>query len=171
MKNSILSAAFILLSGAQFTQAGDAYVPLEPTRGGGNYYRPIPRANLNQDANSVGHYRYNKIIYKPTQHFYTKSNVVSYRYAEDRAKGQNSLGNTYLGPRGGVFEPNVDQMMPSAGIRNYASVNRRSQPGVDMSRREFSNTDYYDTKRRNSVQPEEIGKTSPARTKISTTVR
>jgi hypothetical protein len=171
MKNSILSTAFILLSASQFTQAGDAYVPLEPIRGGGNYYRPIPRTTLNPDANSVGNYRYNKIIYKPTQHFYTKSNVVSYRYTEDRAKGQNSLGNTYLGPRGGVFEPNVDQMMPSAGIRNYASVDRRQQPGVDMSRREPSNRDYYETKRRNSEPSDEIGKTSTVRTKIATTVR
>ncbi len=170
MKNSILSAAFILLSGAPFIQAGDDIVPLEPSPAR-NYYRPIPRASVIQNPNSVGNYRYNKVLYKPTQHFYTKTDVVSYRYAEDRAKGHNSLGNTYLGPRGGVFEPNVDQMAPSAGIRNYASVDRRPQPGVDMANREVSNREYYESRRRNAVQPEIIGKTSAARTKIATLSR
>ncbi len=170
MKNTILSTAFLLLAGAPFIQASDDIAPLEPAPSR-NYYRPIPRASLIQNPNGAGSYRSNKVLYKPTQHFYTKTDVVSYRYAEDRAKGRNSLGNTYLGPRGGVFEPNVDQMAPSAGIRNYASVDRRPQPGVDMANREVSNREYYESRRRNAVQPEIIGKAPAARTKISTLAR
>jgi hypothetical protein len=168
MKNTILlSAATLLLASATFVQAGDGIVPLDRggfsvQRGGGNYYRPIPKVGADVNRTS----RYNTVIYKPTQHFYTKDNVVSYRYTEDRQHGENSLGETYLGPRGGVFEPNMDQMVPAAGIRNYASVDRRPQPGVNMVNREP-----VSTKRRKASQPEAIGDRTSAQTRIASATR
>ena len=163
MKNVIFSAAVILLAGAPFAQAGDGIVPLDRSgfgvlRGGGNIYRPIPKVGLDPNRSN----RYNTVIYKPTQHFYTKNNIISYRYTEDNTRGSNSLGGTYLGPRGGVFEPDMEQMAPAAGIRNYASVNQRPQPGVNMVEKQTTST-----KRRKAAQPEVIGANPSGVTKIA----
>ena len=96
-------------------------------RGGGNLYRPIPR---NDASNSA---RGQRIVYaKPTQHYYTKNNVVSYGYVEE-ARTRGASGGSYEGPRGAIFQPGNDfNDRNSSSLRNFASVNHRPQPGVPM---------------------------------------
>jgi hypothetical protein len=40
---------------------------------------------------------------------------------------------SYLGPHGAIFAPDAGEVPPTATIRNFASVSRRSQPGVGMA--------------------------------------
>lgn len=136
MKKLLLPTAIAFLSSQAF--AGDDVVAFSSSstgvgvlRGGGNLYRPAPRgssiANLSPDE------RYRAVIYRPTQHFYTKDNVVSYRYSgAELSEVGNEYGGSYLGPHGAQFVPTQHVLAPHGTARSYASVNKRPQPGVPM---------------------------------------
>lgn len=131
MKKILLCIAVVLSNDISF--AGDDVVPLR--RGDRAYYHPVPRGTNGVLPLSGGRGRNRTLFYvKPTQHYYTKSNVVSYRYVEDRAaRGTHSVtGSTYDGPRGAVFVPGDDYSSRNASIRTFADVNERPQPGVAM---------------------------------------
>jgi hypothetical protein len=110
--------------------AGDGIIPLGRggygvLRGGGNLYRPIPKG-----ANGVSD-GYRNTYLKPTQHYYTRNSVVSYRYVEDHGS-RGSAGSTYNGPRAAIFQPGDDYSSRTASIRTFAAVTKRWQPGVPM---------------------------------------
>lgn len=119
-------------------QAGDEVVSLSTTttgvgvlRGGGNMYRPMPRGG--SVANLTVSERYRAVIYRPTQHFYFKDSVVSYRFApQELSDIGNEYGGNYHGPIGAQFVPSQHPIAPDARIRTFASVSKRPQPGVPM---------------------------------------
>jgi hypothetical protein len=92
-----------------------------------NLYRSIPRTNQ-ADANKQ---RNRTASFKPTQHYYMRDSVVSYRYTSEMSFS-GETGN-YLGPQGAVFTPESADIPSAAGLRNFAAVNRRTQPGVGMA--------------------------------------
>lgn len=119
-------------------QAGDGVVSFSSTttgvgvlRGGGNMYRPMPRGG--SVANLTVSERYRAVIYRPTQHFYFKDSVVSYRFApQELSDVGNEFGGSYHGPLGAQFVPTQHPMAPDGRIRSYAAVSKRPQPGVPM---------------------------------------
>lgn len=87
-------------------------------------YRPIPKG-----MNGVS--GQNRALYlKPTQHYYTRNKVVSYRYVEETTSG--GAGVTYNGPRGAMFIPGDEYSSRTASIRTFAAVTPAKQPGVPM---------------------------------------
>jgi hypothetical protein len=99
------------------------------TRSSSNLYRTIPRGTAGANA---GNRRFKVAAYKPTQHYYTRDGVVSYRYSAQMAFSGAMDASTYLGPHGAVFMPEDNEIPSSASIRSFASLNRRNQPGVGM---------------------------------------
>ena len=93
-----------------------------------NLYRPIPRSKT--DPNAPTGWRIS--IMKPTQHYYTKNSVISYRYTQ-KVEHADSMLEGYMGPRSATFIPSNDFTAPGAGLRSYASINPRIQPGVPMA--------------------------------------
>jgi hypothetical protein len=148
MKKLLIPFTFALV--AQCVYAGEEFIALKRTggtttttttttttlgigvlRSGGNIYRPIPRSGPVQDLTTPDRYR--AVVYRPTQHFYTKDNVVSYRYtANDLSRLRSVYGGTYLGPHGAQFVPMEYDTPPSSTVRTYAAVSSRPQPGVAM---------------------------------------
>ena len=116
----ILSLA-VLTTGAFAAPKADAPV-------GSSQYRPVPKAS----ANETGKGRYRVAAFKPTQFYYTRDSVISYRYSVQAVYGGSVDTSSYLGPTGAVFVPQEGEMPPSATLRSFASVTRRSQPGVGM---------------------------------------
>jgi hypothetical protein len=113
-----------------------------------NMYRPIPRGQ-NVDPNASGATRSRQVQYKPTQHYYLRDTVVSYRYGTGSARYAGT--GVYLGPRGAEFTPADDQLSPHAGTRSYAAVTKRPQPGVPMIQRGARKTDVASAKVRKSA--------------------
>jgi hypothetical protein len=118
-------------------QAGDDVIAFSRStsvgvlRSGGNLYRPAPRGG--SVANLSPSERYRAVIYRPTQHFYLKDNVVSYRYsAEDLSTVGSEYGGNYHGPHAAQFVPSQHQLAPHGRMRSYAAVQKRPQPGVPM---------------------------------------
>ena len=135
MKKTLLS--FSLVFTVTAAQAGDEVIAFSRStsvgvlRDGGNLYRPIPRGGT--AANLTGSEMYRATIYRPTQHYYLKDNVVSYRYTGDRFSRVDSVfGGTYFGPHNAQFIPLEHQIAPNARLRSWAAVNKRPQPGVPM---------------------------------------
>lgn len=129
MKKLLLTT--LLAAATTIAQAGDDIIPLGRggfgvLRGGGNMYRPIPRG-----TNGIGATDYRVTYLKPTQHYYLRDKIVSYRYTEDVAS-RGSAGATYNGPRGAVFQPGDDYSSRNASARTYAALSKRQQPGVPM---------------------------------------
>ena len=103
-------------------------------RSGGNLYRPSHRGGSISNMTPAEQYR--AVVYRPTQHFYMKDNVVSYRYsAEDLSSLGSEFGGNYHGPHAAQFVPSQHQLAPHGRMRTYASVNKRPQPGVPMIER------------------------------------
>jgi hypothetical protein len=137
MKIHLLALIAFSVVATQSLQAGENVVPMgnsnagfDMIRSGGNMYRISPQ-NMRDPENQR---RYRSTYFKPTQHYYVRDNVISYRYSEDVSSRPGSTGNSYLGPRGGVFEPSLEQITSPSSIRNYAATHRRYQPGVGMVR-------------------------------------
>ena len=142
MKKLLLPFTFVLAAHCGY--AGDDVIALSRTttttstttgigvlRSGGNLYRPIPRGGPVQDLTASDRYR--AVVYRPTQHFYTKDNVISYRYCgDDLSRLRSIYGGNYLGPHGAQFLPMEHDSPPSSTVRTYAAVLRRPQPGVAM---------------------------------------
>jgi len=116
-----------ILSLAVLTSGAFAETP-KATPMGNAIYRPIPK----QVSGDVGKSRFRVTAYVPTLYYYTRDNIISYRYtAVESYAGTPDTGD-YLGPHGARFVPTVEDMPASASVRSYASVTRRSQPGVGM---------------------------------------
>jgi hypothetical protein len=134
MKKLLLPVVLALV--ASHAQAGDDVIAFTRSgvgvlRSSGNLYRPTPRGG--SISNLTASERYRAVIYRPTQHYYLKENVVSYRYsAEDLSRVGNEYGGNYHGPHAAQFVPSQHQMAPHGRLRAYAAVNRRPQPGVPM---------------------------------------
>ena len=138
MKKLLIPFTFALVG--QCAYAGDDVIALSRTgsstttgigvlRSGGNLYRPVPRGGAVNDLTASEH----AVVYRPTQHFYTKDNVISYRYtSNDLSKLRSVYGGTYLGPHGAQFLPMEHDSPPSSTVRTYAAVSSRPQPGVAM---------------------------------------
>ena len=138
MKKLLIPFTFALV--AQCAYAGDDVIALSRTgsstttgigvlRSGGNLYRPIPRGASVTDLMAADH----AALYRPTQYFYTKDNVISYRYASnDLSRLRSVYGGNYHGPHGAQFLPMEHDAPPSSTVRTYAAVSRRPQPGVAM---------------------------------------
>src|SRR5436190_1358243 len=97
---------FALALAMAHVHAGDDVIALSTSTGigvlrsGGNLYRPSPRGG------SISNASRGELIYRPTQHFYMKDSVVSYRYTSDSlAKLGGEYGNAYHGPHGAQFVP------------------------------------------------------------------
>ena len=139
MKKLLLSVALSLAMTQ--AQAGDDVVTLSTSsvgvgvlRSGGNLYRPSHRGSSISNLTAVERYR--AMVYRPTQHFYMKDNVVSYRYSAEELSGLGSeFGGNYHGPHAAQFIPTQHQLAPYGRMRTYASVNKRPQPGVPMIER------------------------------------
>jgi hypothetical protein len=135
MKKLLFSLALAFT--ATFANAGDDVIAFSSStsvgvlRSGGNMYRPIPRGGGATDLTSTERYR--ATVYRPTQHFYLKDNVVSYRYASDSMQRMRTMyGGAYFGPNGAQFIPSEHQLAANASVKHYASVHKRAQPGVPM---------------------------------------
>jgi hypothetical protein len=132
----ILLLSMVAVVAAQNAFAGDDVIAMSGSsttigvlRGGGNLYRPVPRGGTMANGITSGR----EIIYRPTQHYYLKDNVVSYRYsAEFISDIGDEYGGTYLGPHAAQFVPSEHQLAGYGTMRSYAAVNRRPQPGVPM---------------------------------------
>jgi hypothetical protein len=131
MKKLLLPIVLSLV--AAHAQAGDDVVAFTQSgvgvlRSGGNLYRPAPRGGSINNLSAT-----DAVIYRPTQHYYLKESIVSYRYtAEDLSRVGNEYGGNYHGPNAAQFVPTQHPMAPQGRLRSYASVNRRPQPGVPM---------------------------------------
>ncbi len=132
----LLLPAFIALIVPQ-VQAGDDVIAFSSRtsvgvlRSSGNLYRQAPRGG--SVSNLTPSERYKAKLYRPTQYFYMKDNVVSYRYAsQDLATVGDQFFNGYQGPHAAVFVPSQHQLAPHGRLRSYASVDKRPQPGVPM---------------------------------------
>src|SRR5688500_14458199 len=115
MKKFLLPIALALV--VPQVQAGDDVIAFTRSSGvgvlrsGGNLYRPIPRGG--SLANMTNSDRYHAILYRPTQHFYMKDNLVSYRYsAQDLDRVNNEYGGNYHGPHAAQFVPSQHQLAP-----------------------------------------------------------
>jgi hypothetical protein len=134
MKKLLLPVALSLI--ASHVQAGDDVIAFTRSsvgvlRSSGNLYRPAPRGGSFSNLSASDRYR--AVIYRPTQHFYLKDNIVSYRYsAQDLSVIGSEYGGNYHGPHSAQFIPSMHQMAPHGRMRSYASVNKRPQPGVPM---------------------------------------
>jgi hypothetical protein len=137
MKKFLLPVT-IALAFCTVAEAGTDIVAL---RSGGvarrdrNMYRPIPRGE-GVNPNATASERARQTQYRPTQHYYLRDTVVSYRYTTNKAGSPN----LYLGPKGAAFIPSEEQLSPHAGDRNYAAVTKRPQPGVPMIQRRPGDT-------------------------------
>jgi hypothetical protein len=135
MNKLLLSAA--LLSFVSFAQAGDDIVPLRTSgsigvlRDSGNQYRHTLANDWGENMTPAERSRAQ--IYRPTQHFYMRNHIVSYRYTSTRFTLWNGTNaRNYLGPMGALFVPNDRDLPSDVGIRNFATLTRRPQPGVPM---------------------------------------
>jgi len=149
MKTLLLSVALSLAMTHAY--AGDDVIAMSSSTGigvlrsGGNLYRPSPRGG------SISNASRGELIYRPTQHFYLKDSVVSYRYTSDSlAKLGGEYGNAYHGPHAAQFLPGQHPLAPHGRLRTYAAVNQRPQPGVPMVERSTR----VRTTTRNSPAPE-----------------
>lgn len=98
---------------------------------GSNLYRTIPRAGSDSDGGKQQRFRV--AAFKPTQHYYLRDTVISYRYNAEMSFSGAVEAGSYLGPQGAIFTPESDNIPAAASIRNFAAVHRRSQPGVGMA--------------------------------------
>jgi hypothetical protein len=117
----------LLFSGAPTQAAPKAKTTPEP-RVVGNVYRPALRGT--GDANKQ---RFRTPYYRPTQYYYTRDSVISYRYTVMMTDNGGAEATGYLGPHGALFVPEGDALPSSAAVRNFAAVTRRNQPGVGMA--------------------------------------
>jgi len=128
--NKFLLTAALITSFTLFAQAKERKIT-EERPPAANLYRPIPRTEINPNGGASTRWRIATI--KPTQHFYTKNSVISYRYAQDLESADGVLQG-YMGPRSAVFlQPNDFTTLSS--IRSYVSMENRNQPGVSMAPR------------------------------------
>ena len=135
MKKLLLPAIVALI--VPQIQAGDDVIAFSSRtsigvlRSSGNLYRPAPRGG--SVSNLAPSERYKAKLYRPTQYFYMKDNVVSYRYSsQELATVGDEFFNGYQGPHAAVFVPSQHQLAPHGRMRSYASVDKRPQPGVPM---------------------------------------
>lgn len=119
---------FALLSTDAFAQSKKRTTTVVESRATYNLYRPIPRGSMDLNKQKA-----RVALFKPTQHYYTRDSVVSYRYTVQAAYGGSVDTGTYLGPAGAVFSPEGEDLPAPAAIRNYATIHRRGQPGVGMA--------------------------------------
>jgi hypothetical protein len=117
----ILSLA--LLAPGAFAEAPKTSAPM-----GNSIYRPVPKPTQGQGA---GKARGRITTYLPTLFYYTRDSVIAYRYTTVAAYA-GSMASDYLGPNGARFVPTEEDAPASATVRSYASVTRRTQPGVGM---------------------------------------
>jgi hypothetical protein len=135
MKLLLLPVTILAL--CAMAEAGSSVVTLSGGSGrrDRNMYRPIPRGQ-SVNPNASASERSRSVQYQPTQHYYLRDNVVSYRYgAGSGARFGGTSYRAYLGPHGAEFTPSEDQLSPHAGTRQYAAVHKRPQPGVPMINR------------------------------------
>lgn len=104
--------------------------PAEERAPGSNLYQPIPRTPADPNAPS----RWRVSVMKPTQHYYTKSGVISYRYSQSTESTENMVGD-YMGPLAAVFTPKADFTTAGSAVRSYANVSTRNLQGVMMAPR------------------------------------
>ena len=128
MNKFLLTITLAVLS-APLAQSKEK-APVVERSTGGNLYQSIPRAPADPNATS----RWRVSVMKPTQHYYTKSGIVSYRYAHSTGSVENLFGD-YLGPRSAVFTPQNDFATTASGVRSYANVSSRIMQGVTMAPR------------------------------------
>lgn len=114
---------------AQTSRTKEKEEPALPA--GTNYYRSIPRETLSMDPNK--RVSTQMLSFKPTQFYYTRDTVISYRYVAKTTYSGGVETDSYLGPHGAAFYPDSSQLAPAASIRNLVQVTRRSQPGVGMA--------------------------------------
>lgn len=95
-----------------------------------NLYQPIPR----KEADPNGATRWRIAVMKPTQHYYTKNGIISYRYIQS-AESSESLYEGYMGPHSAVFIPQNEPSANGASARSYANVSSRNMQGVTMAPR------------------------------------
>ena len=136
MKNLLLPIALSLAMTHAY--AGDDVIAFSQSTGvgvlrsGGNLYRPAPRGGNFTNLTSAD----GNAILRPTQHYYLKDSVVSYRYAVAQLPRLGSeYGGNYHGPHSAQFIPSQHQLAPHGRLRSYAAVNKRPQPGVPMVER------------------------------------
>jgi hypothetical protein len=129
MKKYLLTALLVSLS-ASLAQAREKKV-VEERAPAANLYQPIPRSAA--DPNTTTR-RWRIAVMKPTQHYYTKNGVVSYRYSQNLEYFENLFGG-YMGPRSAVFTPQNDSTTTGASARSYANVGSRNMQGVTMAPR------------------------------------
>jgi len=128
MNKFLLTAALLSLS-VPCIQAKEKKA-VEESAPRSNLYQPIPR--IQADPNGASNWRVT--VMKPTQHYYTKNGIISYRYIQATEHPENIFGD-YLGPRAAVFKPQVESLTTEGSTRSYASVNNRNLPGVTMAPR------------------------------------
>ncbi len=126
MNKLLLTLAIAALSAPQMQAKEKA--PVEEHAPVANLYQPIPRTA----ADPNGSMRWRVSVLKPTQHYYTKNGVISYRYSQSTESVESMLGD-YMGPRSAVFIPQADFKTTGGGLRSYANVSNRNQQGVAMA--------------------------------------
>ena len=129
MNKTLLTAALLALS-TPFVQAKEKKV-VEERPPAANLYRPTPRFEINPNGSASARWRISTI--KPTQHYYTKNSIISYRYTQD-VESVDGVLQGYMGPRTAVFMPPGD-FTTMGSIRSYVSMENRNQPGVPMAPR------------------------------------
>ena len=140
----VLLPVFALALAVPHAQAGDDVIAFSRTgvgvlRSGGNLYRPSHRGG--SISNMTPQEKYNAVVMRPTQHYYLKDNVVSYRYsALELSRLHTEFSNSYHGPHAAQFVPSQHALAPHGRMRAYASVNKRPQPGVPMINRTITST-------------------------------
>ena len=125
--NKFLLTITLTAISAQFAQAKEK-TPIEERSSVGSLYQPIPHTQA--DPNAASHWRV--AVMKPTQHYYTKSGIISYRYSHSTESVENVFGD-YMGPRSAVFTPQTDFTTMGSGVRSYANVSSRIMQGVAMA--------------------------------------
>jgi hypothetical protein len=91
-------------------------------------YRPLPKQSPNEN---LGKQHAHIATLVPTQFYYLRDSVISYRYSLVDTYSGTPDKSDYLGPVGARFAIN-DDLPQSATVRNFAAVTRRGQPGVGM---------------------------------------
>ncbi len=124
----ILSLALLSTGAMAQTTVTKTKATTTTTSASNNQYRSIPRG-----SESTGKQRFRVAAFKPTQHYYLRDNVISYRYGAELSFSGTVDAGSYMGPQGAVFIPEAETLPASASIRNFASVTRRTQPGVGMA--------------------------------------
>ncbi len=91
-------------------------------------YRSLPKQSTNEGS---GKQHSHVATLVPTQFYYLRDSVISYRYSLVDTYSGTPDKSDYLGPVGARFAVS-DDLPPSATVRSFAAVTRRGQPGVGM---------------------------------------